>query len=110
MHAYYGHVSSLLLSALLSKGKEHTVAQTLTKTVAAESKKGEITDFEGMSVQCESDSSKVKNEETEESEDLKRIMSDLRLVCAHATHHCMTGNINHKELHPTSMHGRKQEP
>ena len=83
MHAYSGHVSGLLVSALLSKGKEHTIAQTLTKTVAAESKKGEIADFEGMSTMCEPESSKVKSEVTEESEDLKVIMAELRLACVH---------------------------
>ena len=102
-------VYGFLLPALLSPGKEHTVDQTLTKTVTAESKKGEITDFEGMTIPVEAEST-TKVEENEEAEDLKRLMSDLRLVCAHATHHFMTGNINHKELHPTSMHGRRQEP
>ena len=97
----FGHVSSLLVSALLSKGKEHAVAQTLTKTIAAESKKGEITDFEGMSTQCEPDSSKVKSEETEESEDLKVMMVDLRLACVHDAHQCIAGQGNHTELHTT---------
>ncbi len=106
----FGHVSSLLVSALLSKGKEHAVAQTLTKTIAAESKKGEITDFEGMSTQCEPDSSKVKSEETEESEDLKVMMADLRLACVHDAHQCIAGKGSHNELHTTSMRGGKQKP
>ena len=67
--------------------------QTLTKTVTAESKKGEITDFEGMSIPAEAEST-TKVEETEEPEDLKRLMSDLRFVCVHA-HRCMTGDIHH---------------
>ena len=86
-------VYGFLLPALLSPGKEHTVDQTLTKTVTAESKKGETTDFEGMSIPVQAEST-TKVEETEESEDLKRLMSDLRFVCVHA-HHCMTGDIQH---------------
>ena len=86
-------VYGFLLPALLFPGKEHTVNQTLTKTVTAESKKGEITDFEGMTIPVEAEST-TKVEENEEAEDLKRLMSDLRFVCVHA-HDCMTGNIHH---------------
>ena len=85
-------VYSFLLPALLSPGKEHTVDQTLTKTLIVESKKGEITGSEGMSIPVEAEST-TKVEETEESEDLKRLMSDLRFVCVHA-HHCVAGNIH----------------
>ena len=67
--------------------------RTLTKTVTAESKKGEITDFEGMTIPVEAEST-TKVEENEEAEDLKRLMSDLRFVCVHA-HDCMTGNTHH---------------
>ena len=84
----FGHVPILWVTALLSEGKERTVDQTLTKTVAAESKKGEMTDFQHMSVESPQDGGKVKSEETEESEDLKPVMTDLRLAFALDAHQC----------------------
>lgn len=84
----FGHVPILWVTALLSEGKEHTIDQRLIKTVAAESKKGEMTDFQHMSVESPQDGGKVKSEETEESEDLKLVMTDLRLAFAFDVHQC----------------------